>query len=115
MTNCYAQVEPSGRIIIRRQAQSVAMTIATGPRHKLAAFIQVVSRHGHQPGVYLVPGVPEAATIADAKDAVLDFVDWLASYERDGIEFPLAGQDKTNRSTSDERFQRTAEMLSGRA
>lgn len=108
----HAQAEPSGLIVIRRTPRDEAKTIAVGSYHRLSRLVQTVSRHGHQKGVYLVPGIPEAVNMADAEDALLDFVDWLASHERQGIEYPLAGQDKANRSTSAERFQRTAEMMS---
>ena len=110
----HAQAERSGLIVIRRTPRDGAKTIAVGSYHRLSKLVQATSRHGYQGGVYLVPGIPEAANTVDAEDALLDFIDWLASHERDGIEFPLAGQDKANRSTSAERFQRTAEMLSTR-
>lgn len=109
----FAQTDAAGVISIRRAAHDGLMTIATGSRHRLTTLVHVASRHGYELGVYLVPGIPEAANRADAMDALLDFVDWLAQGKRDGLVFPMAGMDKTGRSTSIERFQRTAEMLAG--
>lgn len=86
----YAQADAAGVLSIRRAPHDGLMTIATGSRHHLTKLVQVASRHGWAPGVYLVPGIPEAANRTDA-------------------------MDKEGRSTSIERFQRTAEALAGEA
>ena len=88
----------------------VARVFATGDEQALRQMVEVTSRHAHDRNTYLVPGIPEAANSIDAMDALLDWCDWLAQGNR-GVEITLAGQSKDGRSTSDERFIRTAAML----
>ncbi|MFH1033700.1 MAG: host nuclease inhibitor protein [Pseudomonadota bacterium] len=40
---------------------------------RLREAVSAVARHGHEPGVLLVPGVPEADTEKDGMDALLKF------------------------------------------
>lgn len=110
----FAWVEPGGRIRVGVSPQRTkgARIIAIGPCRSMRNLFHVISRHGWEPGVFLVPGMPEAATPQDAEDALLDWLDWLASHERPDIDFVGAGQDKAGRSTSNERFARTVTMLS---
>lgn len=42
-------------------------------REAWEAHIKAMARHGHQRGVYLVPGVPEAENQLKAVDALSDF------------------------------------------
>lgn len=46
---------------------------------------EVVFRHGWQPGVLLVPGIPEAETKEGALDALLAFRDWLELRADEGL------------------------------
>jgi hypothetical protein len=44
--------------------------------------IDVLARHGYQPGIILVPGVPEAETGEDALEALENFVDLVQDRAR---------------------------------
>ena len=109
----YAWCHRSGEIGIGDTRPTGVITFAAGDGENLRQMVEVTSRHAYDGKTYLVPGVPEAANDVDAKDALLDWCDWLSQGER-GVKILLANRDKTNRSTSAERFQRTAEMLSDR-
>jgi len=53
-----------------------ALFLARGPRDRLLAVIGGMARRGHEPGLLLVPGVPEAA------DADTAFRAFVAFFER---------------------------------
>ena len=59
--------EPEGSLVITTSVLSV---------EALCEVVQGKARHGYKPGVYLVPGVPEAETDKDAADAVIRWRDW---------------------------------------
>ncbi len=106
----YAFCYRSGEIGIGISVPSGALAFAKGRSATMHRMIMAASRHSHEVGVFLVPGIPEAATSKDAEDALLDWCDWLA--QRPGpINILLAGLSKHGRSTSQERFQRTLAML----
>jgi len=48
--------------------------------------IEVCARHGYQPGVLLVPGVPEAKDQHDALDALKSFVERLKNLDQSGVD-----------------------------
>lgn len=111
----FAWVEPGGRIRVGtgyHRCKKGSHMVAIGDRRRMRNLFQVVSRHGWEPGVILVPGMPEAATLQDAEDALLDWLDWIAKRERQDIHLIGANKPKEGRSTADERFARTATMLS---
>lgn len=58
-----------------------AIEFARGEIETLRARIEVNSRHGHQPGVYLVPGLPEFDDSSDPTgmsrvSVLMTWVDW---------------------------------------
>jgi hypothetical protein len=57
---------------------SGAIEIARGPKCALKPALEVKARHGHEIGVLLVPGVPEAETKKEAGDALAAWLDWCA-------------------------------------
>lgn len=67
---------------------SGAIVFAKGPKYALKDRISAVARHGYQPGVLLVPGVPEAKTSEERINALHAFVVWCGKgRKRDGVTF----------------------------
>lgn len=58
---------PEGAVVILRSRMSP---------EKLEAKVSVKARHGHEPGVLLVPGVPEALTQEEGMTALIKWRDW---------------------------------------
>lgn len=68
----------NGVIGFARKTPPGAIQIASGPARKLRQVITVCARHGYEPGVLLVPGVPEAELRAtDPLVALRSFQEWV--------------------------------------
>lgn len=62
-----------------------AIAIARGTERHVRHEMEVTARHGYQPGVLLVPGIPEAANQRHAGDALKLYLLWLKQRERAGF------------------------------
>jgi hypothetical protein len=63
----------SGVIEFGEQTPEDALAIASGPETKLREAIGGLARHGREPGVLLVPGIPEAEDQPEAIDHLIVF------------------------------------------
>ncbi|WP_110678767.1 host nuclease inhibitor protein [Salinicola sp. RZ23] len=77
---CYA----SGEIHIGTTTPTGAVELATGPHRALTEEVDVLARHGYR-GERFVPGVPETFSLAEKRDAVARFVDWVRGGSRAAI------------------------------
>lgn len=75
---CFA----SGQIEFGITVPDGALALAKGAARPLKQAVEVLARHGYEPGVLLVPGVPEARSFEEAKAAVVRFVTW-ARHDRE--------------------------------
>lgn len=71
---CFAD----GRILFGSPLPKGALPIARGPGQKLREIISAIARHGYEPGVLLVPGIPEAADQVRGLAALEQFTSQLA-------------------------------------
>lgn len=67
----------SGRIRVVAKIPLGACHIISGPEGQIRRLMQATARHGHKPGVLLVPGVPEAENDHIAAAAMNRFRDWV--------------------------------------
>lgn len=76
---CYAYAWASGLIEFGDTTPDGAIQIMAFVSEGAAReFIEPKARHGHQPGVLLVPGVPEALDGKHALEALALFRDWIS-------------------------------------
>lgn len=54
-----------------------ALPIDRGTKRSVRSRVEPLARHAHQPGVLLVPGIPEAENDVDALAAYQRFVDLI--------------------------------------
>jgi hypothetical protein len=64
----------NGVIGFARRTPEGAIPIAKGSPKRLRRIIGTAARHGYEPGVLLVPGIPEAASEDEALKALRFFV-----------------------------------------
>lgn len=65
-----------------------AIKVAEGPKSELDLAIGILARHSHTRGVFLVPGVPEAADGNAAVDALSSWLKWCQGSKRRGSRWP---------------------------
>lgn len=81
----------SGLIEWGDEAPEGSIVIAKGPKSSIKAVLEVVARHGHERGVLLVPGVPEAENQRAGVEALDKWLAWCSkgngNKHRHGVEF----------------------------
>lgn len=75
----------SGLIQFGARTPPGAIVIARGSASLVRPIVETAARHGHEAGVLLVPGVPEAADQQQGGDALELFMLWLKQRERKGF------------------------------
>jgi len=75
----------SGQIEFGSTVPEGAIEIVRGSDRAVRDGMDVTARHGYEPGVLLVPGVPEAPDQKRAAKALQIFKLWLAQRERPGF------------------------------
>lgn len=70
----------SGLIKVGRRCPDGALPLAYGSEYQLRKAVFTRARHGYERGVYLVPGIPEAADEDAAIEAVKQFSGRLAKH-----------------------------------
>lgn len=73
---CYCWM--TGRIELGRKCPQGAIELHSGPAKALRRHVEVIARHGYAEGLLLVPGVPEADSVADKVAACIRFARCLA-------------------------------------
>jgi len=94
-----AYCDASGAIAFGPRVPKGALAIARGREDALRDLLCATSRHAHDGETLLVPGIPEADNQIQAVDALMDFGDWLALRQTEGVTIlcrrmrPMAARD----------------------
>ena len=75
----------SGELGVARREPAGAIALLRGPARTLRAAVEVGARHSYNPGVLLVPGIPEATDDDAALVAAATWARWMA--KRPGLTY----------------------------
>ena len=93
MKTTFAHCDASGAIAFGFRVPKGSVAIARGREDALRDLLCATSRHAHDGETLLVPGIPEAVNQIKAVDALMDFGDWLAPRQTEGVTILCARQN----------------------